>query len=239
MIKKFLFSCFILTIASTLYAEEEEAPKLFSASSNLTFVSSYYWRGDYAFPEGVPAFQPEATLTYEKIPLSFNIWSSIPLKKREELADVKDELDFQLSGDINLTEKLTLTLGFECYSYPFAPEFAHTEELYSIFYYELPYGFALEWDAYVDVNQLKGLYFAFLPAYQTSIAEEVNLTFQALFGYTNYSVSSPKFVELGFKTSVAWQFSKYASLNASILYNYNYSAAQNLYAGSIGLGLGI
>ena len=240
MIRKILFCCIVFVASSSLlYAEDEKAPKSFSASSNLTFVNNYYWRGEYGYPDGVPAFQPEATLTYEKLPLSLNIWSSIPLKKRKELAVVKDELDLQLSGDINLTKSLTLTLGFELYAYPFASVFSHTEELYAVFLYELPRGFALEWDAYVGVNPLRGVYLAFLPTYQTSIAEELNLKFQMLLGYTNNNLSSPKFVELGFKTGLSWQFSEYASLDASLLYNYNYSASKNLYAASLGLGFGI
>lgn len=239
MIKKFFLSLIFILVASTLYAEQEKAPKLFSVSSNLTFVNSYYWRGDYFYPEGVSAFQPEATLTYEKIPVSLNIWSSIPLKKRQELALLKDELDLQFSGDINLTEQLTLTLGFELYAFPFASVFSHTEEFYAIFFYELPRGFALEWDAYIDVDQLKGPYLAFIPMYKTAIIKGLDLTLQVLFGYTNYSVSAPKFVELGFKTSFAWQFSDYVSLNTSVLYNYNYSASKSLYAVSLGLGVGI
>ena len=239
MIRKIFFSCLIFVTLSSLYAEEEKAPKLFSASSNLTFVNNYYWRGEYAYPDGVPAFQPEATLTYEKVPLSLNICGSIPLKKRKELEAVKEEIDLQLSGDINLTEKLTLTLGFELYAYPFASIFSHTEELYAVFFYELPRGFALEWDAYVDIDQVRGLYLSFLPAYQTSIAEGLDLKFQAIFSYYNSSLFSPRFVELGLKTNLAWQFNDYASLNTSVLYNYNYSAAKNLYVVSLGLGLGI
>jgi len=239
VIKKIFFSCVLIALISTLHAEEEKTPKLFSASSLLTFVNNYYWRGAYAYPDGVPAFQPEATLTYEKVPISVNLWSSIPLRNKKQLEAVKDEVDLQVSGDINLSEKLKLTLGGELYTYPFASVFSYTEELYAVAVYELPSGFSLEWDAYVDLNQLKGLYLFFSPAYQVSVAEGLDLKFQTLFGYTNYRVYTPRFVELGLKTTFSWQFSKCASLNTSILYNYNYSASQNLYAVSLGLGFGI
>lgn len=239
MIRKIFFSCVLFLIVSTLCAEEEKKQKLFSASSNLTFVNNYYWRGDYYYPEGVPAFQPEVTLTYEKVPLSVNIWSSIPLKKNQEIETIKGELDLQVNSDFNLTQNLILTLGMELYTYPFASVFSHTEELYAVFFYELSSGFGLEWDAYVDVDQLRGIYLFFSPTYQTAVAEGFDLKFQMLCGYTNYRVSSPKFAELGLKTTFSWQFSEYTSLIASLLYNYNYSASKNLYAGSLGLGVGI
>ena len=240
MIKKIFLILIVLFLTSGAYAEEVEGKKKqFSFNSIFTVINNYYWRGEYLYPEGVPSFQPEATLTYEKVPVSLNIWSSIPLRKRAQLSDVKDELDIQFSGDISISKKLTLTLGLEEYTYPFATMFSHTEELYAVFSYELPHGFGLEFDSYVDVNDLKGIYLGFFPFYQTSIHKDLDLKLQMLLSYANYSVSKPQFRELGFRAQLAWQLSDYISLNTAALYNYNYSAGKNLYAVCMGLGFGI
>jgi len=231
----------LLLLTLSLFAEEE-AQRKFSFDSKATFVNNYYWRGSYLYPEGVPAFQPEATITYNKVPVYFNIWSSVPLKKRAELESVKDELDFALSGDISITEKLTLTVGIQEYAYPFTPIFSHSEELYGILFYELPQGFGLELDTYVSVNDPwygRGIYLGFYPTYQTALNEELDLKLQMLLGYTNYTLLKPQFKELGLRSQLNWQFSKHFYLTATLIYDYNYSAAKNLYAASLGLGFNI
>lgn len=240
MRKKILIvlTLFLLSAGLTAQAIDSEV-KHFGVSSLFTVVNNYYWRGDYFYPEGIPAFQPEATLTYEKIPLSLNVWTSFPLTRRSEVADIKDELDLEFSGDIIVNEAMTLTLGLEVYTFPFASVFSHTEELYTVFYWELPYGFGLDLEAYVDVNELKGLYIVFSPLYQLPLREGLDLEFKMLLGYSNYSSVGPRFKELGLRTSLSWQFSKYFSLNTAALYNFNYSASQHLYAVELGLGMGL
>ena len=238
-----LFSMFFIALSVQAQDQQEEASAeepqaLFSASSNLTFVNNYYFRGEYLFPDGVPAFQPDLTITFNKIPLSFGTWWSVPLKKRAELQDVKDEVDFYLSTEIGITENLSTTVGVTTYLYPFG-ESPHTEEIYFTLLYELPYGFAMEGQCYIDIKELKGVYFSFLPTYSTSIKEGMDLKFQTVFSYTNYKGLGAQMPEIGFKAAYAWQFSDYMSLNSSVLYNYNYSLAQHLYAVSLGLGFGI
>lgn len=197
-------------------------------------MNNYYWRGAYLYPEGIPAFQPSLTLGFNDPALSLNIWSSLPLKQRTELKDVRDELDLTLNYDLISRDDLTLSFGLVSYIY-FMGEFSHSEELYVSFWYDIWNGLGAYAQTYIDVNASKGVYFSFGPSYTKDLADKLNLDAKLIFSFTKYHEQSFAVVETGFKTTLAYQMTDVFSLSGGLCWNYNFDADNNQYAVILGV----
>jgi hypothetical protein len=132
--------------------EEEESSKFYGDVSAL-FVNNYYWRGTYLYPENVPAFQPGVTVGYWIFDL--NLWSSIPMRLRDELKDERDELDLTFSATFEVGEHLSLSAGFLTYLMTTSRPFWHTEELYIAPTYLITEEFSVTLAVFGDVDAMK------------------------------------------------------------------------------------
>lgn len=225
-----LFLIFLLLGAGALQAQEDDNTKSnFTGEAKTDFVNSYYWRGYYVYPEGVPAFQPSLTLGFNEPAISLNIWSSLPFKKRSELKDVRDELDLTINYDLVDEDNFGLSLGFVSYLF-FVGEFWNTEELYVSSWYDIHNGLGLYAAAYIDVDFYKGLYFNFGPYYDHRLTEDLSLSSKILLSFTKYKGLDFSFIETGFNTSLVYKLTDLYALSAGVLWNYNIEEKNNQYA---------
>lgn len=227
---------FILFI-SPCFASQENPDNNFTGEAKIDLVNNYYWRGEYFYPEGIPAFQPSLNIGFKEPAISLNIWSSLPFKKRAELKNDRDELEFTINYDLIDHDNFGLSLGFVSYIF-FVGDFWHTEELYVSACYDIWNGFGLYAQAFLDVDAYKGIYFNFGPSYSKQLTEDLNWDSKILLSFTKYSGLGFSFIETGFSSSLAYQFSKIFSLGTGLMWNYNIEDQKNQYAVNLSLAAG-
>ncbi len=226
---KFVVLAFVVFSGLAFAQEQEGAESNFTGEAKAEFVNNYYWRGAYLYPEGVPAFQPSLTLGLNDPALSLNIWSSLPLKQRTELKDVRDELDLTLNYDLIDEDDMSLSLGFISYIY-FVGEFWHSEELYADFWYDVWNGLGFFAQTYIDVDAYKGIYLSFGPSYTNDLTEKLNLDTRVIFSFTKYDGASFAVVETGMLAALTYQMNDVLSMIGGLRWNYNIDAENNQYA---------
>jgi hypothetical protein len=105
--------------------------------------------------------------------------------------------------------------------------------------YDLGSGLSLGTSIYGDIDVLKGIYWCFGPSYTTTIVEKLDWTSSLLLAITKYQDQDLSFVEAGFKTGVSYKATETLSVYTNVLYNYNKSASQHLYAVTAGAALAL
>jgi len=92
-------------------------------------VSRYIWRGQDLYANNDGAYQPSVDVVVEDIfsdvDLGFNVWGSFPLNKGHE--DL-EELDYTMSLSKDLTDSISLSLGYTYFDYPNTGKTADVQE---------------------------------------------------------------------------------------------------------------
>lgn len=236
-----IFICILLSFSTINLSSQEiiEEKKAISATLDLEVYNNYYWRGDYFYADGVPAFQPYLTLSSNYVPIVFGLWYSTPLNKREEMSLVKDELEIVLSSEIDITDSFKITPGILAYLGTWAQDYKNTEELYLILHYTFGSGFGMATSFYFDVDAYKGVYFNLGPTHLLKFNDNLELKTAIILGFSKYKETSFSFIEAGVVSRMYYYLADELSLIPSILYNYNPDTGRNCYALSIGLGISL
>lgn len=205
--------------------EGEGKPKL-TGEVLAALVNNYYWRGAYLYPENVPAFQPEATLGYWIFNL--NVWNSTPLRLRDDLKDVRDEVDLTLSATFE-ADSLSLEVGFIEYLMTASDPLWHTEELAVIPTYQITDEFSLSLSIYGDVSEMKGVFMSLSPTYERQLHERVTVSASLLLSCQTYRGAPLAFVELGVTGELDVTIVEGFYFAFGMLFNYNVDRNQFLY----------
>jgi len=226
-------------LASAAYAapSDIELPSDRPLKTELTLevVNNYLWRGDYAYADGIPAFQPSITLGSDLFPVAASLWFSTPLRKSSEFTYIRNELQLDIYGDINVTDSFTITPGIAAYLGPWSDGFRNTEELYLIFSYELESGFGFESSFYFDVDAVEGVYFNLGPTFSKELNSYLVFESGIFFGFTKYNNAEFSMIETGVDLKASFVLSDYVSLPITVIYNYNGEISRHCYA--VGTGL--
>jgi len=180
--------------------EEEEKSSNFYGDVSALFVNNYYWRGTYLYPENVPAFQPGVTVGYWIFDL--NLWSSIPMRLRDELRDERDELDLTLTATFEVGEHLSLSAGFLTYLMTSSRPFWHTEELFIAPTYVITEEFSLTLAVFGDVDALKGVFLSLSPAWSRELTDRLTLTLAVILSCQTYRGTGLQFVEAALRADL-------------------------------------
>ncbi len=231
-----IVTIFLLSVG-LCFAQEKNEESNFTGEAKLDLVNNYYWRGVYLYPEGVPALQPSLTVGFNKPAISLNIWSSLPLRKRAELKDLRDELDLTLNYDLIDRDNFGVSVGFVSYIF-FVGEFWHSEELYISVWHDIWNGFGIYAQAFFDVDAYKGIYFNFGPSYNKQLTKKLNWDSKILLSFVKYSGTGFSFIETGLASSLAYQINQIFSLGGGLLWNYNAEDKSNQYVVNLALAAG-
>jgi hypothetical protein len=224
-----LFAATYFVNMAICFASEESPSSNFTGEAKVDFVNNYYWRGAYFYPEGVPAIQPNLNIGFKDPGISLNIFSSLPLTKRPELKDCRDELELILNYDLVDKDNFGISTGFISYIL-FAGDFWHSEEIYLSGWRSIWKGLGVYAGVFIDLDAYKGIYFNFGPSYSSELTEKLNWESKILLSFTKYSGFGFSLIETGFASSLVYQMTKTLSLGTDLLWNYNIEEAKNQYA---------
>lgn len=193
MHKKFIA---IALISGTLSSSPALALGPVSMGVEADYASRYIWRGYDLVENNRPAFQPSATASYsptDAATVSFNIWTSygvsVPDSKNEW-----DEVDYTLSLDYSLSDKLSISTGYIFYTFPTVDDSDNndTKEFYLGASMALLAELSGDFTVYYDHDNGKGFYANLGLGYSKQASEAVSFSAGANVGYMSYTEDDPK-----------------------------------------------
>lgn len=216
------FSPVALAEDESLTATETESTSRFTASVEAGIQSSYYSRGTYVF-ESVANLQPALTIGADLGDfgtVDFGVASFIPVMLRDELADVRDEVDFTFSWSRPFADIVSASAGVTTISV-FQANF-HTQEVFASLDVALPAGFAASVGVWGDVNLFKGAYYRAAVSWSDSwLDDKLSFSIEVNHGGAHYHNDVYHPLELGSAAELSYDLGGGASIAASAVYNYN------------------
>lgn len=150
--------------------------------------SRFIWRGFDLYAENHPAFQPSATYAFGESGFSVNLWGSMALDDRGELA-AWDEIDLTLTYAFAPAEGLDAAVGFTNYGWWWAEDFDWgddaTQEVFAALRFpDAPLAPGLT--VYYDYNLNSGLYAALDAGHAFPLSDSVELVLNLAAGYNRH-----------------------------------------------------
>jgi hypothetical protein len=215
-----------------------------TGSATFGYYNSYYFRGSYVAGtrgtwENKPTLQTTLTLGWSDPALSVTVWNATPLVARADLEPVRDEVDVTVNYNQKVGDALVLSLGGTSYLTPDSDPFFHTEEVYLAAAWDFGWaGFSWSAGAYVDVNELRGVYATTGPVWTREVLPGFAITARGVLSaihYANEAVPSG-LVETGGALTLQYLLVDGLSIAAGALGNYNVATEkrQAAFNGSVG-----
>jgi hypothetical protein len=212
-------------------ARAEDDLSGFRGGVQTAFYDSYYFRG-FAIFDGAFNMQPSLDLGYafsDIAVLNFNTWAAVPFGNRDQLAEVRDEVDLTIDATFTPVSGLAISTGAVVYILPVDPVF-HTEEVYLGLSYTFDFGLGFKVATYADVNEFKGVYTRGAVTYGLGFATHFTFSAEAFASGTKYQDAESAFTELGAQVGIAAEVGSGVTTTFGVLYNYNDSTDEHLYA---------
>lgn len=204
------------------------------AEGDVALLSSYYSRGAYVF-ERTLNLQPALSLGVD-LPqfgaLTFGVASFVPLALRDELADVRDEVDFTLAWTKTFADRYQVSAGVttvSCFEAGF-----HTQEVFTSLDVQLPAGFTVSGGVWGDVNLFRGVYYRAAVSWGDAwLDESLALTVEVNHGGARYDGDVYYPLEVGTAAELSYDLGAGATVAATGLYNYNPDERSHQWAAGI------
>ncbi len=151
-------------------------------SYQLDLVSSYIWRGWDTYPTHQPAFQPSVTYEFGDSGFSANAWFSFAFEKDKS----QHEVDLTLEYTLDLSESLSLTLGYIHYSWPLTKGFTFRDDTSNEVYLIATFPrlvFNPEISVYYDYHNGDGVYAQFAVSQLMKLGGKTDLLLSGKLGY--------------------------------------------------------
>jgi len=177
-VKKWTTVLFFIAVAVSLYGGSGKT------GYQVDLVSSYIWRGWDAYPVHQPAFQPSVTYEFGGSGFSVNTWFSFSFEKDTRL----HEVDLTLEYSLDLSESISLTLGYMHYNWFLTKGFTFrdntTNEVYVIATFPRMV-FNPEIKVYYDYHNGDGIYASLALSHLLKLNRTFNALFSASLGYND------------------------------------------------------
>ncbi|MCC7383340.1 MAG: hypothetical protein IT384_16000 [Deltaproteobacteria bacterium] len=204
-----------------------------TGSVGAQLFSSYYFRGADIF-DGRPNVQPSASLGWTDPAITLGVWAAVPLARRSQLKNVRDEIDVTLNWDLPILDLATISAGGILYLNPAAEPFFNTEEVYLLARAPLGAGFAARAGVYADLDALRGVYATFGPGYVLETLAPLKVEAWLMAGLSKYRGHPTSLLELGATVSVTYEAGHGVLPTVSSIASWNAFAQEMRYAMSAG-----